>query len=262
VTDPDIRLDRHGPVAELVLSRPEKRNALTEAMWRAVPRLLAEAESSAAVRVLVVRGEGGAFAAGADISEFEAVYATRDRAEAYSRGIAEALDGLAAFPLPTLAKIDGACVGGGCALALACDLRFAAPESRFAITPGKLGLIYPLNDTRRLIEAVGVGYAKDMLYSGRTLDAQEALRIGLIHRVADPDGLDPLVSRYVDGLLETSGSSARLTKAMIARLRAGRIEDDAESRAMFLDAFQSQDFQEGYRAFLEKRKPDFSKGAS
>jgi len=255
-----IRLDRHGPVAELILARPDKRNALTEAMWEAIPSLLEDAAADDTVRVLIVRGEGGAFAAGADIAEFDRVYATPERAEAYSSAIARALDSLAAFASPTLAKIDGVCVGGGCALALSCDLRFAAARSRFAITPGKLGLIYPLGDTRRLIEAVGVGYAKDLLYSGRTIEADEALRIGLIHQRIEDGALDSAVDGYLETMLANSSASARLTKQMIARIRAGRIHEDEESRAMFLEAFQSQDFQEGYRAFLAKRKPEFPRG--
>jgi len=149
-----VYLEREGCTAHLVLNRPEKRNALNGVMWAAIPGLLAEAAADDGVRVLVLRGAGGAFAAGADISEFEQVYATPDSAAAYSRSIAEALDALAAFAKPTLAMIDGACVGGGCGLALACDLRFAAQGSKFGITPGKLGLAYTLNDTRRPIRSM------------------------------------------------------------------------------------------------------------
>lgn len=258
-SDP-IRLEVRGAAAHLILNRPEKRNALNAAMWEAIPVLLERALGHDAVRLLVVSGAGGSFAAGADISEFEEVYATPERAEAYSRSIARALDGLAAFPRPTLAMIEGACVGGGCGLALACDLRFAAEGSRFGITPGKLGLVYTLNDTARLVRAVGVPVAKDMLFSGRLLDAAEAFRVGLVNRLVPVDRLAGEVETYVSLLAATSPNSARVTKKLIALMEAGQAEDDDATRALFLEAFTSADFQEGYRAFLEKRSPEFGKG--
>jgi enoyl-CoA hydratase/carnithine racemase len=257
MADEAVYLTREGAAAHLVLNKPAKRNALSEAMWRAIPELLAEAEADPAVRLLVVRGEGGAFAAGADISEFEEVYSTPERAADYSRAIAAALDGLAAFPRPTLAAIEGACVGGGCGLALACDLRFAATGSKFGITPGKLGLVYTVNDTKRLIDAVGVSGAKDILFTGRILAADEALSTGLIDRLVDPGALAEAVAAFGDQIARTSAVSARITKQIIARIQAGQAQDNDETRTLFLDAFQGADFQEGYRAFLAKRAPDF-----
>ncbi|WBQ14123.1 enoyl-CoA hydratase-related protein [Hyphomonadaceae bacterium BL14] len=253
-----VYLQREGCTAHLVLNRPEKRNALNGAMWAAIPGLLSEAATDDGVRVLVVRGAGGAFAAGADISEFEQVYATPDSAAAYSRSIAEALDALAACPKPTLAMIDGACVGGGCGLALACDLRFAAQGSKFGITPGKLGLAYTLNDTRRLIDAVGVSAAKDILFTGRILEADEALAMGLIDRLVTKEALGGAVDGFVSSVAKTSAQSARVTKQIIARIQAGQASDDAATRQLFLEAFQSADFQEGYSAFLQKRAPKFT----
>lgn len=256
MTDTDPLLIRHdGDLAELVLNRPAKRNAFTEAMWSALPEHLATLAERC--RVLVVRGAGDHFASGADISEFEQVYATRERGEAYSASIARALDALAAFPHPTLAAIRGACVGGGCGLALACDLRFADASARIAITPAKMGLLYPFNDTKRLVDAVGASMARDMLFSARTVDADEALQAGLVDRVFEPGRLDIEVSAYCTRLLDMSPVSATYTKKMITRVLEGQDHDTDETRAWFANAFASADFQEGYRAFLDKRKPDF-----
>lgn len=260
MTDSDIRLDRDGAIAALVLDRPEKRNALTEAMWTAMPDLLDQASGDDAVRVLVVSGTGGHFASGADITEFEAVYATRERAQAYSRAVADALDALAAFPKPALARIEGACVGAGCGIALACDLRFAADGARFGVTPAKLGLVYTLNDTRRLVEAVGVPAAKDILFSARLLEADEALSVGLVDRLCSASDLDQMVADYAALLISRSGHSAAVAKRMIAMIQDGVTGETDETRALFLEAFSGKDFAEGYRAFLEKRTPDFSKG--
>ncbi|PWE18627.1 enoyl-CoA hydratase [Marinicauda salina] len=252
-----VRLSIEGPIARLVLDRPEKRNALDEAMWRALPERLAEAEADDGVRVLVVEGAGEAFAAGADISEFEAVYSTEARAAAYSETVSAALEALAAFPRPAIAKIRGACVGGGCAIALACDLRFAARDARFGITPAKLGLVYPLADTRRLVEAVGVAAAKDLLFTGRLVDAAEAAELGLVDRLVEADALETAVAEYAAMICAASRNSTETMKALIARIQAGRGEEDAESRRIFLEAFGGADFAEGYRAFLDKRPPRF-----
>lgn len=257
MSKPDLYLDLFEHHAELVLNRPEKRNALTEAMWAQLPDLLRQAEQAAPVRWLIVRGEGGHFASGADIGEFEHVYADARRAERYNDNIGRALDALADFSKPTLARIEGVCVGGGCGLALSCDLRFASETSRFAITPSKLGLVYPMNDTRRLVDAVGVALATDLLYSGRTMQAQEALASGLIQRLVSPEVLDSEISAYTDLLMQRSNHTARMTKHFIKLIEQGQDGESEETRRLFHEAFEGADFQEGFRAFMAKRSPVF-----
>jgi enoyl-CoA hydratase/carnithine racemase len=251
-------LRQNGKIGELVLNRPEKRNALTRAMWQALPRLLDDAMKNSALRVLIVRGEGGAFAAGADISEFEDVYATPQSADAFSGEVAGALDALAGFPLPTIAQIEGACIGAGCGIALSCDLRYASESARFGITPAKLGLLYPLNDTRRLVDAVGQSVAREMLFSARHLGASEAAGTGLINACYPDAELMTKVTEMAGLIASRSKESLRGLKAILDLIAGGAHNDTPETRALFRQAFDSDDFAEGYRAFLEKRPPDFS----
>jgi len=255
-TNDAIYVTQKSDVAELVLNRPEKRNALSEEMWSSLPTLLDQVRNSC--RILLVRGEGKHFASGADISEFEALYQTPERGQANSLRISEALDALARFPRPTLAVVRGACVGGGCGIALACDFRFADETARFAITPAKMGLLYPFNDTKRLVDTVGSSMAKDILLSARQLDADEALKSGLANRMTSVDNLNDLVATYVERLLDMSPRSVEHTKTMIGLVLGGQDQDTDETQKLYCDAFNSSDFKEGFRAFLDKRKPDFS----
>lgn len=254
-----LHLKRSGPVTELVLNRPDRRNALTEAMRADLPGLLDEALEDDALRVLLVRGEGGHFTAGADIGEFADIYATEARADAYSVTIARALDALAGFPAPVIARVEGACIGGGCGLALACDLRFATETARLGITPAKLGLAYPFNDTKRLVDAVGVSAAKDLIFTARHVDAAEALELGLVDRVWPSDAFDARFEDWLKPLLAGSPYTAKVMKRMIGLIASGTAAETSETRELFRAAFGGADFQEGYRAFLEKRPPDFSK---
>jgi enoyl-CoA hydratase/carnithine racemase len=254
---PDIALTRAETSAILLLNRPDKRNAITLAMWREIPALLAELSSDARLRALFIRGAQGCFAAGADIAEFETIYATRDHAIENHRIIQAAMQAVESFPAPTIAVIEGYCVGGGCGLALACDLRIAAADARLGITPGKLGLVYGVGDTRRLVQAVGLSQAKKLLFTGALIDAPEALRIGLVDQIAGPKNLEAEITGLLDQLQAASAHTARAVKDILALCAAGQREDDEASRAVFGDAFSGPDFQEGFRAFLEKRPPRF-----
>jgi enoyl-CoA hydratase/carnithine racemase len=258
MSGPEIFLEREGDLAHLVLNRPEKRNAVTEAMWLAIPRLLDEVEHDPAIKVLIVRGaDARAFAAGADIGEFERVYATRDSTKTYAKAIHTAMRRLGHCAKPTIALVQGPCVGGGCGIALSCDLRFADESGRFGITPAKLGLVYTLEDTKKLVDLVGPAKAKDILYTGRILDAPEALSIGLIDRIVPSAELHAAVRAYALGICETSQFSHRATKRIVQMILDGVAEDFAETDRLFLDSFAGEDFHEGRDAFMAKRKPLF-----
>jgi enoyl-CoA hydratase/carnithine racemase len=255
--DGAITLEVADDVATLTLNRPDKRNALTQAMWRALPEAIAAVEADPACKVMVLTGAGGHFAAGADIGEFEAVYATRDSAAAYAAEIAAGMEAVSGLSKPTLAAIAGACIGGGLGLALCCDIRLASERAKLGITPGKLGLMYSLGDTRRLVEAVGPSAAKDILFTGRIMDGADALAIGLVDALTPPDGLAEALSAKTQAIASASQWSARRAKAVVRRVLDGQTEDDETTRAWFLDGLEGEDFREGRDAFLQKRSPAF-----
>lgn len=244
-------------IGELVLSQPARRNALNAAMWAHLPVILDKAAKTKGLRALILRGEGDHFASGADISEFETLYATAESAKKISDDIAAGFKALAEFPMPTIAMIRGACVGGGCGLALCCDIRFADNTSKYAITPAKLGLVYPFSDVQRLIETVGMPNAKDILLSARLIQAKPARKIGLINQLFKVDNLEEKTLEYAQGLAVLSPESLRITKDMFAAYQKGQTGETSQSLEWFLKGFSSDDFKEGYKAFLEKRRPNF-----
>jgi enoyl-CoA hydratase/carnithine racemase len=248
-----LRLIREGAVARLLIDRADKRNAFDMAMWEALPQLVAEAVADPAARVLEVRAAqpGSAFCAGADIHE---LLANKDDAAwraANQAAINRAQHELARAAIPTVAFIEGDCVGGGCGIAMACDIRLATRAARFAITPAKLGLVYPLHDVKLLVDLVGPGQAKRLLYTGELIDAAEAQRIGLIEIITDSS--DALLAK----IAAASGHSTRTIKQFVRRVLDGQVDDDAETLAIFAAAFTGPDFAEGTAAFVEKRKPEF-----
>ena len=257
MTDP-IRLEIAAPFAEIILNRPDKRNALSIAMWDAIPAMVEAAVADTRVKVVIIHGgDAGAFAAGADIGEFETIYATAESAAASGGTIATALNAVEACEKPVIAAIEGACVGGGVSLAMAADLRVSSSQARFGVTPGKLGLVYPAGDTRRLLAAVGPSATKDILFTGRIFSAEEAKSMGLIDRLSAAGESLSAAMAFGEEIAAISQWSTRATKRMIAGLQSGWTDTHPDARALFLEGFRNEDFQEGYRAFLEKRPADF-----
>ncbi len=254
----DLRILRDGAIATVVLNRPEKRNAITVEMWEAIPRALRRLEGDGAVRVVVVRGAGEeAFASGADISEFERVRSDARTARAYSATVAAAERALASFPRPTIAMIHGFCVGGGLEVALACDLRWASRRARLGITAARLGIVYSLGATRRLASIVGPSHARDLLLSGRLVDADEARAMGLVNWVCEPEALEGETYAYARLLAQQAPISQRGAKAMLQHLIGEGGMTEADLAALEERAYESDDYREGVRAFLERRPPRF-----
>lgn len=255
----EIYLVKEPPIAFLFLNRPEKRNALTLNMWKAIPRLVQEVRDDREIKVLIVRGaDGRAFAAGADISEFETLRTGVEQAEAYNAATAAAEEALSTLPKPTIAMIQGYCIGGGCSIALSCDLRFSDTNGRFGITPARLGLVYGLPSTKRLVDVVGPSHAKYILFSGRQLDAQRAYEIGLVNELHAPDEILEKTLEFAHTLAANAQLSIRSTKYIIQRILEGQWEDNEETARLRHESFDSDDYREGVRAFLEKRQPRFT----
>ncbi|MCH0567379.1 MULTISPECIES: enoyl-CoA hydratase/isomerase family protein [unclassified Streptomyces] len=232
-------------VATVVMCHPARRNAMTSAMWQALPPLLDTLAADGGVRALVLTGEGGTFCAGADITTL------RESPEQAQQLAARAEEALTAFPKPTLAAVRGHCVGGGTQLAAACDLRFAEEDALFGVTPAKLGIVYPPASTRRLVSLVGPATAKYLLFSGELIDAGRALRSGLADEVLPQGGLGKRVAEFTRILV----SRSQLTQAAAKEFADGRTDRNAHWAGQ---ARGSGDAAEGVAAFLERRQPRFT----
>jgi len=250
---------KSGGVGHLVFDNPARRNAMSRDMVRQVPEVLADFEGDSDIRVVVVSGAGDkSFVSGADISEFEKTRANAETARQSSAASMAMFEGLRAFPKPTVAKIRGYCFGGGVALACACDLRVAADDALFAIPAARLGIGYRPSFTRWVVDAVGPANAKEILITARRYDADEALRLGLVHRVVPVAEFDAFMDDYAGRIADNAPLSMRAAKAIVNEVAKGLGEADLELCARHVDACSdSEDFIEGRRAFMEKRKPEF-----
>jgi enoyl-CoA hydratase/carnithine racemase len=256
VTDVHLVLTTDGPVATLTIDRPAKRNALSYDMWAAIPGIVESVAADPAVRVLVIRG-GEHFSAGADISEFTSLRRDADGSRRYQVAIHAATSALVSLPKPTVAAITGFCIGGGCELALACDLRLAADDARFGITPAKLGIVFSLPSTKQLVDVVGPAWAKQILYSGEIVDAATAVRIGLVNELHAPSSLEKRVGELAEVMASRSQVTIRGAKAIVGRIVEGAVAEDEAVLALYEGSVNSPDYAEGVAAFLEKRMPKF-----
>jgi enoyl-CoA hydratase/carnithine racemase len=251
-----LRLVSEPPLVRIVIDRPERRNAMSSGMWRNLAEVCAEIESRDEIRAVIVEGVGGHFCAGADIAEFDEVFADLTSAREYLGLIEQALEALAVLDRPTIAKLEGSTVGGGLAIALACDIRFAGEGVHLAIPPAKLGLLYGPVETRLLVETVGPAVAKDLLFSGRSVAPGEALAMGLVNRMLPSDELAEASEAQARLWARLSGHSIRgAKKAVRAVLRSQPLE----LRALVEAAALGDDFREGRSAFKAKREPHFGR---
>lgn len=252
----DFAWDITGSSAVLTFTRPEARNALTWEMYDALERACTAADDDDRIRVLIIRGSGGAFAAGTDISQFSS-FAKGADGVAYERRLDGLAERLEAVRVPTIAAVDGPAVGGGCLIAAVCDLRVCSDRARFGVPVARtLGNCLSLANTARLADLVGTGRTRDLLLTGRLVDANEALAIGLATRVVPADQLDATVQALAEDLSTRATSTVRATKDLIARLRKHRTPTGADEDVIER-CYGSPDFREGVAAFKEGRKPRF-----
>ncbi|HXH84229.1 MAG TPA: enoyl-CoA hydratase [Candidatus Tectomicrobia bacterium] len=254
-----LRVEHDGPIATVVFDRPRVRNAISLAMWAGIARVTEGLAKDDAVRAIVYRGAGTeAFASGADISEFAEHRKDTETALRYNAITAAAYAAVRECPKPTVAMIHGFCMGGAMGLAVACDLRFAAEGARFGIPAARLSIVYPPDAVGWLVELVGPAYAKDILYSARVVDAREALAIGLIQRLVPAADLERTTHEYLKTVADNAPLSVRGSKAAIHAWLAGLTDERREAlRGLAIEAIESEDYREGTRAFLEKRRPTF-----
>jgi enoyl-CoA hydratase/carnithine racemase len=252
-----VRLD--GAVLHIVFNNPARHNALSVDMWGAVPPLLAQAAADERVRIVVFSGAGEkAFVSGADISQFEDMRAAKEAVKHYEALAEDALMGIHQFSKPTLACIRGWCIGGGLNVALSCDIRIAASDAVFSIPAGRMGLGYRYSALKNLVDLVGVGAAKDLFFTARRIDAAEALRLGLVTRTCAVAELPALLAEYTGSIADNAPLTLFAAKSIIGEILKPSPELDAERcRELILRCFESEDYIEGRRAFMDKRKPVF-----
>jgi enoyl-CoA hydratase len=248
-----------GPLATLTFNRPEARNAMTWAMYDALVDACETVDRDAGVRVLILRGAGGkAFVAGTDITQFQSF---RDREDGlkYEERLDSVLDRIERVAKPTIALVEGVAVGGGCAIALACDLRVATPESSFGIPIARtLGNCLSGASYSRLIDLMGPAAVKDLMFTGRLVGAVEAHALGLVNRIVAADEIEGAVQRLAGEIAANAPLTLQATKEMIRRVLARRRLARGEDADLVEMCYASADFREGVTAFLAKRKPKWS----
>ncbi|MDJ0390558.1 enoyl-CoA hydratase [Roseomonas sp. E05] len=244
----------------LTINQPEKRNAISLAMWDAIAAAAEDFAADDTVRVVVMHGVGGkAFASGADISEFDRVRADAAAQEAYSRRSSAARRKLESLRKPLIAMIEGFCIGGGYAVALMADLRIASADSRFGIPAARLGIAYGQESLARLVALTGPALAKEILFTGRQLDATEALACRLVNRVVPPEQLEEVVTALALEIARNAPLSVEASKLAIDQIAGDpAARDPALVERLNRACFDSADYAEGRRAFMEKRAPVFA----
>jgi enoyl-CoA hydratase/carnithine racemase len=252
-----ILVQRKDAVATVVLDRSHKLNAMTKSMWQQLGETIAELSAEDDLRCIVLRGAGTrSFSPGNDIGEFEYERANVEQARAYGAIMAGTIDALGNCRPPLVASIHGICVGGGLEIACCCDIRICGASSRFGVPVNKLGLVMSPPELEGLVRLVGRAAALEILLEGRIFDAEKALRMGLVNRVVADDEVENATREFVERVVEGAPLVARWHKQFIKR-----VEDPKPLSAEEIDegyqCFGTEDFQIGYRAFLEKEKPKF-----
>lgn len=248
-TQPEVRIERDGPIGWLVFDHSKRHNAMTLDMWRSVPTLCDELANDSSVRVVVLRGAGDrAFVAGADISQFQ-TERTSSSGGSYSDATDAAYAAIEFLPKPVLAMIHGICIGGGLAIALSADVRYCADDGRFALPPAKLGIGYSAEGIQKLVDLLGPAVTKEIVYTAEIYDAATALRWGLVNHVRPKADLEEYVRQQAEIMATRAPLSQQAAKLAVA--------GDPASADLIKQCFDSADYAEGVAAFMDKRSPEF-----
>jgi enoyl-CoA hydratase len=257
---PKMLMEKEGQLGWIIFNQPEKRNAVSQEMWQVIPDMVKELEEDQEIRVIILRGAGDqAFVAGADISQFRDRRRNMDDELEYRRVSGRGSQSLASIQKPLLAMIQGYCVGGGVGIALTCDLRIASDGARFGIPAARLGLGYHYDGIEKLLHLIGPSNVLDIFFSARTdFSAAEALRMGLVNHVVPRPELESFTRQYALRMAGNAPLTQRTAKATVRELlRPPEMRDLAKLDKMLAECFNSEDYQEGVRAFSEKRRPVF-----
>ena len=259
MTTDKILASREGPIGFLVFNNPERRNAVSLEMWQQAGEVVAEFAHDDSVRVVVLAGAGDrSFVSGADISRFEDERASAGAQERYAKTSSGMRKILREVGKPTLAMIRGYCIGGGMSLALSCDMRICSDDSQFGIPAARLGIGYGIEGLRRLVELVGPSAAKEFIYTARRYRAEEALRMGIVNQVFPAQSLGAAVREIANTIAVNAPLSILTAKRVVDELMKDPAERNvALCEQLVKDCGASEDFIEGRRAFMEKRKPAF-----
>jgi enoyl-CoA hydratase len=251
---------KDGRVGYVIFNNPERRNAVSLDMWDAFVGILKDYAKDPEVRCVVVSGAGGkAFVSGADVSRFESERSSLDATRVYNQTVEKANASIYEFPKPTIAMIRGYCIGGGLGLAVCCDLRICSDNSKFAIPAAKLGLGYGYAGVKRLTDVVGPAFAKEIFYTARQFDAEEARVMGIVNRVVPEAELENYVKSYADTIATNAPLTVKTAKYIVNEAVKDESKRDlARCRELVEQCFASNDYTEGRKAFMEKRKPAFT----
>jgi enoyl-CoA hydratase/carnithine racemase len=256
--NPEVLFTSDGPVSFLTFNRPDARNAMTWAMYDALAGVCERLERDDGARVLVLRGAGDAFVAGTDIRQFTA-FRSGDDGIAYERRMEAVIDRFERLPVATIAQVHGAAVGAGCVIAFACDLRVCTPAAKFGVPIARtLGNCLSAANCARLADLIGPALTRDLLYTGRLMDAAEAERIGLVTHLADPSDLDRIVRDLARAIAANAPITIRVTKEAMRRVAVRRRPPAGEDDDLIASCYASSDFHEGVAAFIDKRPPRFA----
>lgn len=246
-------------VGYITFNNPEKHNAVSIEMWDALEQILDGFRSSKDIRVIVLNGAGGkAFVSGADISKFDKERSSKEAVLSYNKRTQKVYENLETFPKPTIAMIDGYCIGGGLNLAVCCDIRICSEKSKFAMPAAKLSLGYPFSSIKRLFDVMGQGMAKHFMFTAEKISASEALACGLVQKLVSEDSIDSYVKDYALNIANNAPLTIKAMKQIGIEISKNSDERDLLLCEKLASAcFDSEDYKEGRKAFMEKRKPNF-----